>query len=278
MKLAVFSQVCPFFVRVFEADTWVYPLHRHTHYELIYILRGEGVHHLNEQQYPYQANTVFLCTPRDAHRFTIHRSTQFCLIKLNLSFLLQANETFAALQPLLEVDAPPAPFAFDAPTQAYLRSQIEFCVREFSQRPFLYAQTIQASVLSVLVVLARERLCQQQPLPPRSKTAADLVPSIMHYVHAHLREPATLTAEGLAAHFSLSPRYIGQYFRRQTGQGLKEFVQKSRIRAIQLHLEFSDQTVSELAYAYGYSDESHLTKAFRTVTHHTPTQYRAQLG
>jgi hypothetical protein len=29
-------------VRVLDADEWRYPLHRHTHYELIYILHGTG--------------------------------------------------------------------------------------------------------------------------------------------------------------------------------------------------------------------------------------------
>jgi AraC-like DNA-binding protein len=277
MKLAVFSQVCPFFVRVFEADTWQYPLHRHTHYELIYILHGEGTHQLNDQHYPYQGGDVFLCTPHDTHHFIIAQPTRFCLIKLNLGFLLQANETFALLQPLLETGEPPAPFVFDAATQAYLRSQIEFCIREFHERPFLYAQTIQASVLSMLVLLARERL--RQPHQPAAAThaAQDIVPALIHYLHAHLREPARLTALAVAAHFALNPRYIGQYFRRHTGQSLKGFIQQSRIRALQLQLEFSDKTVSVLAEEYGYTDESHLTKAFRAMTHQTPTQYRAQV-
>ncbi|OUJ71247.1 hypothetical protein BXP70_22485 [Hymenobacter crusticola] len=273
--MEVFSQVCPFFVSVLEADEWRYPLHRHTHYELIYILHGAGTHHLNGQHYPYQADDLFLCSPRDAHRFDIAQSTRFCIIKLNLSFLLAANDTFALVQPLLEADAAPAPFAFDAATRAYLRSQVEFCMREFEQRQFLYANTIHASVLSILVLLARVRR-QQQAYPSQLAASADnLVPAIIHYLHAHLREPAALAVEVVAAHFHLSPSYIGQYFRRHTGQTLKTFIQKSRIRAIQLQLEFSDKTVSQLAFEYGYTDESHLTKAFRAQLAETPSQYRA---
>jgi AraC family L-rhamnose operon regulatory protein RhaS len=277
MKMEVFSQVCPFFVRVLDADEWRYPLHRHTHYELIYILHGAGTHHLNGQDYPYQADDLFLCSPRDAHRFDIAQPTRFCFLKLNLSFLLAANDTFAQVQPLFEGGEAPAPFVFDAATRAYLRSQIEFCIREFAQRQFLYAQTIHASALSILVLLARARR-QQQALSGQGATSDNLVPAIIHYLHAHLRVPAALAVGAIAAHFHLSAGYVGQYFRRHTGQSLKAFIQKSRIRAIQLQLEFSDKTVSQLAFEYGYADESHLTKAFRAQLAQTPTLYRTRLG
>ena len=271
--MEVFSQVCPFFVSVLEADEWRYPLHRHTHYELIYIVHGVGKHELNGQHYPYQADDLFLCSPRDAHRFAIAQPTRFCFIKLNLTFLLAANDTFALLQPLFETDEAPAPFTFDAATHAYLRSQVEFCMREFEQRRFLYAHTIQASVLAILVLLARER--RRQQAQQSAATVDNLVPAIIHYLHAHLREPALLATGAIAAQFHLSPTYIGQYFRRHTGQTLKAFIQKSRIRAIQLQLEFSDKTVSQLAFEYGYADESHLVKAFRAQLNQTPTFYRA---
>jgi AraC-like DNA-binding protein len=274
MKMEVFSQVCPFFISVVEADEWRYPLHRHTHYELIYILHGTGTHHLNGQHYPYQPDDIFLCSPRDAHRFVIAQPTRFCLIKLNLSFLLAANDTFALVQPLFETDEAPAPFAFEEATRAYLRSQVEFCMREFAQRQFMYANTIHASVLSILVLLARARR-QQQAAPGRgAAAAATLVPAIIHYLHAHLRTPAALATGAIAAHFHLSAGYLGQYFRRHTEHTLKAFIQQSRIRAIQLQLEFSDKTVSQLAFEYGYADESHLTKAFRSQLAQTPTQYR----
>ena len=232
---------------------------------------------INAQHYPYQADDLFLCSPRDAHRFAIAQPTRFCIIKLNLAFLLAANDTFALVQPLFEADEVPAPFAFDAATRAYLRSQVEFCIREFAQRQFLYAHTIQASVLSMLVLLARERRRQQAHFTQTAATADNLVPAIIHYLHAHLRQPALLAAGAVAAHFHLSPAYIGQYFRRHTGQTLKAFSQKSRIRAIQLQLEFSDKTVSQLAFEYGYTDESHLIKAFRTELQDTPSTYRYRM-
>jgi AraC family L-rhamnose operon regulatory protein RhaS len=272
--MEVFSQVCPFFVSVFETDEWHYPLHRHTHYELIYILHGTGVHYFNEQHFSYQADDLFLCNTRDAHRFAIEQPTRFCIIKLNLAFLLAANDTFALVQPLFEAGEASVPFVFDAATRAYLRSQVEFCIREFAQRQFLYANTIQASVLALLVLLARER--RRQQAQPTAATVDNLVPAIIHYLHAHLREPALLAAGTIAAQFHLSPTYIGQYFRRHTGQTLKAFIQKSRIRAIQLQLEFSDKTVSQLAFEYGYTDESHLIKAFRTHLQETPALYRAR--
>jgi len=185
--MEVFSQVCPFFVSVLDAEEWRYPLHRHTHYELIYILHGAGTHHLNEQQYPYQADDIFLCSPRDAHRFAITEPTRFCLIKLNLSFLLAANDTFALVQPLFETDEASAPFAFDAAIRAYLRSQVEFCMREFAQRQFLYAHTIHASVLSILVLLVKSLRQLITWCPPSFTTCTRTCASPPRWLWTHWR-------------------------------------------------------------------------------------------
>lgn len=274
MKVEIFSQVCPFFISVFDATEWHFPLHRHTHYELIFIFSGTGVHHLNEGHVAYQSNDLFLCTPRDAHRFTIEQPTRFCIVKMNLGFLLMANETFPLVQPLFEAQEAHSPFLFDVETKAYLRNQLEFCVREFRQRQFLYTNTIQASLLNVLVLLGRERL-RQQGLPSKKTANADtLVTAMIHHIHGHIREPEQLTAAVIAARFHFSLAYIGQYFRRHTGQSLKNFIQRSRVRAIQLQLEFSDKTVCQLAIEYGYTDESHLAKTFRLITAETPIGYR----
>lgn len=275
MKPHVFSQPEPVKISVFEVAAWPFPPHRHTHYELIYILTGRGQHTINAHCYSYQAGDLFLFDTCDVHWFDIAESTQFCVIKMNPGFLREANAAFAELQPLFE----PGRFfeqpAFDAETAAYVAQQVRFCMREYAQQHAFYASTIRASILSVLLLLRRAHTRQQGPPPALADHAHHLAVTLVEYVHQHLKSPAQLSAAALGRQFHRSPHYLGQYFKRHLGRGLKRFVDESRVHALQQELRFSDKTVSQLAFEYGFTDESHLSKTFKAVTQQTPLHYRA---
>jgi AraC family L-rhamnose operon regulatory protein RhaS len=278
MSTHVFSQTHPLFIGVLETDTWDYPWHRHTHFELIYILQGRGVHHINEQHFDYAAGDLFLFNTHDAHSFTIAERTRFCVVQMNLGFLLQANETFQVLRPLLE--QPSQLFeraAFDEATAVYIEAQMQFCLREFSRQEFLFDKAIQASLLNVLLLLTRDRLRHWAQQPTASLLPSALVPSIIHYIHDHLKNPGALSIKSLAGRFHLSTTYMGQFFRRNTGKSLKHFINESRVQALQQELQFTDKTVSQLAFEYGFSDESHLVKIFKSAAGTTPASYRHQV-
>ena len=272
LKTHTFSQVEPLKISVFEVDAWRFPPHRHTHYELIYILAGAGQHTINAHHYPYQAGDLFLFNTHDVHHFQVGQRTRFCVVEMNPGFLEAGSVAFAPLRGLLEQEHFFTQPAFDAATRAYVGQQMHFCMAEFARQALFYEQAIQASIFSVLVLLCRTQAYQQAALAPAS---GSLAAAVVQYIHAHLRAPGQLSAAALAQKFHRSPRYMGQFFRREVGQGLKQFVLESRVQALQQELKFSDKTVSQLADEYGFADESHLAKVFKAVVGSTPILYRA---
>ena len=73
----------------FEEEKFHLPEHSHTYYEIIYIKKGCGVHHLNKNLLSYKAGDLFVLSPDDEHYFDIKKSTKlfptiaFCYVKLN---------------------------------------------------------------------------------------------------------------------------------------------------------------------------------------------------
>jgi YesN/AraC family two-component response regulator len=84
-----------------------------------------------------------------------------------------------------------------------------------------------------VLLLARDRLRQQAQLPTVSLLPSALVPSVIHYIHDHLKNPAELSVKSLADRFDLSITYMGQFFRRNTGKSLKHFINESLVRVLQ---------------------------------------------
>src|SRR6218665_1541515 len=75
----------PFSIYHFEATQWVHSVHKHTYFEIIFILKGNGIHNINGNRFRYAEGDVFLLGPEDYHHFEINDITEFCFIRFNES-------------------------------------------------------------------------------------------------------------------------------------------------------------------------------------------------
>jgi AraC family transcriptional regulator, L-rhamnose operon regulatory protein RhaS len=85
-----------FDIRVYELDAWEFAPHKHTFFEMIYIVAGEGVHCINDHALDYTAGSLFLLTPADTHDFEILTPSRFCIItfaKIYFSKRRNSNST-----------------------------------------------------------------------------------------------------------------------------------------------------------------------------------------
>jgi YesN/AraC family two-component response regulator len=63
---------------------------------------------------------------------------------------------------------------------------------------------------------------------------------LLNYIHQHIYEPRNLKAEVISKHFNVSPTYIGEYFKTQTGQSLQEYIMEYKLKLIETRLRFTD--------------------------------------
>jgi len=73
----------------------------------------------------------------------------------------------------------------------------------------------------------------------------------------------------------VNPAYLSREFSRYFDNlSFGEYIRKLRIeKAIQL-LESTDDTLAEIAYLTGFSDQSHFNRVFKAHTGQTPSEYR----
>ncbi len=84
-----------------------------------------------------------------------------------------------------------------------------------------------------------------------------------------------LRFEDLAAEIGLAPRSLARRFEDECGMTWRAVLRRMRVlNAIEL-LAASDDSVTEIAYAVGYTSLSAFNVAFRELTGRTPTEYRA---
>jgi PAS domain S-box-containing protein len=84
------------------------------------------------------------------------------------------------------------------------------------------------------------------------------------------------TPAWLARRSKLSSQRLARLTKRLFSLTPSQFITKSRIAAASRMLNNLDQSVSEIAHACGFYDHSAFTRAFRSATGMTPTEFRSQ--
>ena len=109
-----------------------------------------------------------------------------------------------------------------------------------------------------------------------SPSARDLesLAKILGYIRDHLDQPLRLAE--LAEATGLSTYQISQRIEGLFGISTKQYISRCRIEAACHALENSTESLSEIALACGFSDQSAFTRQFGSIVGMTPKTYRDQ--
>jgi two-component system response regulator YesN len=83
-----------------------------------------------------------------------------------------------------------------------------------------------------------------------------------------------ISLQDVAHHTCLSPNYLSQLFKQETGKSFLEHLTLFRVAAAKKLLVQSNLTISEIAYKLGYDMPSYFSEVFKRNEGLTPSQYR----
>ncbi|APR82991.1 Transcriptional regulator, AraC family protein [Minicystis rosea] len=151
-------------------------------------------------------------------------------------------------------------------------------IRELGPRRQIGASvSAQAICVQMVIELLRHHFEQ---LPERRGPHRRLDPTerkrLFDYVAAHLDGP--LTVERLAHVLGLGAHHFSRVFHDNFGQSPHRYIRDLRLdTALRLLVE-TDRSVSDIAGATGFSDQSHLTRCFKERFGLPPAHYRRRKG
>ena len=93
------------------------------------------------------------------------------------------------------------------------------------------------------------------------------------YIQDHLSEKLTL--EQVAAHVHLSKSYLCRILKEELGCTFTEYANHLRVERSKAYLHRSAMTLSEIAYAVGFDDQSYFTRIFKRHVGMPPGKYRS---
>jgi AraC family transcriptional regulator len=90
----------------------------------------------------------------------------------------------------------------------------------------------------------------------------------------HDRFPERLILDEIAGAVGVHPVHLCRVFRQQYRCTVGDYVRKLRLDFASRQLATSSASLAEIAFAAGFSDQSHFTKAFRRASGMTPVEWR----
>jgi AraC-like DNA-binding protein len=263
----------------FEAVTYPFPRHSHTYYELVYIIKGLGNHLINKIITPYKSGDLFLISPDDEHFFDIKKSTKFSFIKFNDGYfesnkhlvpdnLITASPTDIMRNSHLKEEK----LIFDEPCRTILRKTVEniFDYDQFhkiSDSPIVFFQ-----ILSIFGLIREASVKMNLRIDNGSPKKDDLIT----YIHQNIYSPEKIRIQTVSEHFSISKTYFSSYFKRNFDVSYRKYITDYKLKLIERRIQSGQMTMKQIAFEFGFTDESHLTNYFKKQMKINPSDYKFQ--
>lgn len=269
------NTIQPFLVSVEDLAEWTRRPHQHNFFELVYIESGNGNQCINTHSIDYAQDDIFLLPPFDCHTFKIARPTRFVFIRFNALFfqkdanqLMDYTNWFNNLHYILSsYNRQPGNIIHTTSDKALLINLIKGIAHEFHHRQEQSDSIIRANMFALLNILVRNfenTFRDNHPVP--DKAASDM----LQYIQYNLFDNDKLRVDALANTFNLSANYVSEYFKKKTGENLKEFILRSRVNVAYSRIQHSGQSIKEIAWELGFTDASHLSKMIKKYFPPTP--------
>jgi len=273
----------PFDIEYKEVDVCPMSEHRHTFFELIYILSGSGEQHVNQQTLKYASGNLFLVLPQDIHFFVCSSTTAFLFVRFNHIYLGAQRSSAGAnglgdwIQKLEYIyhntRHNPGCILREETDRPLVGALAEALVRENNSERAFEREVVQQLVNTLITVVARNI---SMPIQDATVEGGTLPLDIVNYIHQNIYSPELLKAGHLAAHFNISLNYISEYFKKQTGETLQQYITNYKLKLVESRLRYSDLRMNEIVAELGFTDESHLNRIFKKYRGVSPSVFRKQ--
>jgi AraC family transcriptional regulator len=167
-------------------------------------------------------------------------------------------------------------FTLDRPMIGFVDAGLERSLGDLAQwrDDATFGLMAEGWALQAMARLRRGMGAVPESAAPRTGLSGRSLRMLEEYVFSRLHEPIGLIE--MAGLVGLSVRHFARAFRASTGQTPARFVHERRILRAKQLLDSPAMTITDVAFACGFSHAQHFTTSFRRETGMTPSAFRRE--
>lgn len=153
----------------------------------------------------------------------------------------------------------------------FIVNNIKSIYQEYLSNDSYSDSIITGAVASILNVLARSI---EKKYVDQANEIDTRFGEVLRYINTHIADSEKLRVPELAARFGISKTYFSEYFKKQAGQSLADYILKSKLRLVETKVLHTDLSLKEIAYQLNFTDSSHLARSFKKVYGMTVKEFK----
>jgi len=238
------------------------PEHRHSDYEIFFIVRGTLSVKTKRRQIRADNGTIVILAPGTDHETELEISQGYCMY-FNLEKKPKSGgELYEKIHTALQ--NPVTVLPLNADEQFYLERLAKAAEHPLSAEyeehliPLLFRELIEKII--------------PRPSSREKKKRTRTVNLIDRYINEHYREKIRLS--DLSRALYLCPKQISRVLRKEYGCSLPDLIHQRRLDLARTMLRESDAEIGQIAQRVGYEYENYFYTLFRKTYGMTPGEYR----
>lgn len=250
--------------------------HTHTFYEMVYVLNGFTLHLSGTHATLLAAGDMFILPPGVEHTYVnAYRNgvLNFIFCPEDFADAFDAEDSLPGIKPLLTHprDTEPVVVHVDISERRSVESIFEkICIERRERRPG-WRTALRMRMVSLLIKYSRLYAAQYSEKHALSG-GYSYVLRILAYVEKNYA--SDITVSHLAEEIGLNADYMSRRFKAIMGLSPSEYVRKFRVAKAMELLCTTDQSVTSIASACGFSDVCLFSRVFKNTAGVTPLEFR----
>lgn len=267
-----------FEVQIEEIETWEKRPYKNNFFEIVYVEKGSGQQCINQHEFEYHEGNIFLLPPLDCHSFKIAEPSRFYFIRFTDHYFLKDdgltdyNAWFDRIAYILSnYNKVPGDIISSERERRFIINSIKSIYQEYLVSDSYSEPIISGAVASILNILARSI---EKKYVEQANEIDNRFGEILRYINTHIFDNEKLRIPVLADKFGISKSYFSEYFKKQAGISLADYILRSKLRIVETKITHTDLSLKEIACQLNFSDSSHLARSFKKVYGMTVKEFK----
>jgi AraC-like DNA-binding protein/mannose-6-phosphate isomerase-like protein (cupin superfamily) len=257
---------------VTDIDHLTHP-HRHDHFALFFVTKGQGSHLIDFEEYELKSGRVFLIAPGQIHAWRSFKGVKGFVLLFTKEFFtltLQYKELRAYL--FFNNIYKHAYLDLDKEAGVHLQKLLTNIEHEYLHHR-TYSQNIIRSYINIILFELTGIYERSIPISAEPHVVDDKLREFESLIEKNFKK-YHLVAD-YAAILHITANYLNAICTRRKGKAAGEVIRDRIILEAKRLLTHSDKTITQIAYDLGFEDNSYFGRFFKKYCDETPAGFRA---
>jgi AraC-like DNA-binding protein len=262
--------------------------HRHEYFQIFANQAGAAPHLLGGRRCESVPRSLVFVLPYRVHLAMVEPHSRYQLINFSSKFL----RSDFALSPLDMEEASIAQFpeltpfiyqgwfnfVFDDAEFSYIETLLQRIKYSHTHRKLGSLERARGALLELIGMTTEKFAPQLQSLAEQRvylQDHTDALRRVFKFIDENLQRDISLNMVAEAAY--LSPNYLSQLLKKQTGLAFVEWLTGRRMERAQNLLAHTNERIGSIAHTVGFTDEAYFTRRFSQRFGVSPSAYRRSL-